>query len=146
MTSTLNIEIAEIRKCVDALAQALRSKDLTALMAHYAPDVVTFDFRPPLQVRGVDAYRENFAAWFASVQGPINYEISALNITTTGDVAFCHSLNHVESKTVTGENIDYWVRVTSGFRKINGRWLINHEHVSVPIHMETMQAALDLQP
>jgi hypothetical protein len=29
---------------------------------------------------------------------------------------------------------------------MNGRWMIIHEHVSVPINMQTMQAALDLQP
>lgn len=46
----------------------------------------------------------------------------------------------------TGERADYWVRVTSGFQKMNDQWMITHEHVSVPINMQTMQAALDLQP
>jgi uncharacterized protein (TIGR02246 family) len=139
-------EEAQIRKCVDSLAQALRAKDIKALMAHYAPDNVTFDFRPPLQVQGVDAYRKNFEAWFASVQGRIDYEIRDLRITTSDDVAFCHSLCHVKSTRTTGEKADYWVRVTSGLRKLNGQWMITHEHVSVPINMQTMQAALDLQP
>ena len=139
-------EEAQIRKCVDSLAQALRAKDIKALMAHYAPDNVTFDFRPPLQVQGVDAYRKNFEAWFASVQRRIDYEIRDLRITTSDDVAFCHSLCHVKSTRTTGEKADYWVRVTSGLRKLNGQWMITHEHVSVPINMQTMQAALDLQP
>jgi uncharacterized protein (TIGR02246 family) len=145
-TTTPTREEAELRECVDGLAQALRAKDIDALMAHYAPDNVTFDFRPPLQVQGVDAYRKNFEAWFASVQGPIDYEIRDLRITMSDDVAFCHSLCHVKSTRTTGEKADYWVRVTSGFQKMNGRWMIIHEHVSVPINMETMQAALDLQP
>jgi ketosteroid isomerase-like protein len=80
------------------------------------------------------------------VQGPIDYEIRDLRITMSDDVAFCHSLCHVKSTRTTGEKADYWVRVTSGFQKMNGRWMIIHEHVSVPINMETMQAALDLQP
>jgi uncharacterized protein (TIGR02246 family) len=145
-TTTPTREEAELRECVDGLAQALRAKDINALMAHYAPDNVTFDCRPPLQVQGVDAYRKNFEAWFASVQGPIDYEIRDLRITMSDDVAFCHSLCHVKSTRTTGEKADYWVRVTSGFQKMNGRWMIIHEHVSVPINMETMQAALDLQP
>jgi hypothetical protein len=29
---------------------------------------------------------------------------------------------------------------------MNDQWMITHEHVSVPINMQTMQAALDLQP
>lgn len=146
MTAAPTKETVQIRECLDSLVQALRAKDINALMAHYAPDIVTFDLRPPLQVHGADAYRKNFEAWFASVQGPIDYEIRDLHITMSGDVAFCHSLCHVKSRSTTGRTADYWVRVTSGFHIVNGRWMIAHEHVSVPIMMETMQAALDLQP
>jgi uncharacterized protein (TIGR02246 family) len=145
-TTTTTRKDAQIRECIDALAQALRAKDINALMAHYAPDVVTFDLRPPLQVSGVDAYRKNFEAWFASMQGPIDYEIRDLRITMSDDVAFCHSLSHVKSTRTTGEKADYWVRVTSGFQKMNGQWMVTHEHVSMPFNMQTMQAALDLQP
>jgi uncharacterized protein (TIGR02246 family) len=145
-TTTSTRDDAQIRECMDALARALRAKDIDALMAHYAPGVVTFDVRPPLQVQGVDGYRKNFEAWFASVRGPIDYEIRDLRITMSDDVAFCHSLIHVESTRTTGERADYWVRVTSGFQKLNGQWMVTHEHVSVPIKMETMRAALDLQP
>ena len=79
-TRTATREDAQIRARIDTLAQALRAKDIDALMAHYAPDVVTFDL-PPLQTQGADAYRNNFEAWFASVQGPIDYEIHDLRIT-----------------------------------------------------------------
>jgi ketosteroid isomerase-like protein len=82
---------AQIRESIDAWAQALRAKDITALMAHYAPDIVTFDLMP-LQSLGIDAYGKNFEAWFAWVQGPIDYEIRDLRITTRDDVAFCHYL------------------------------------------------------
>jgi ketosteroid isomerase-like protein len=70
MTPTTND--AEIRERIATSAQAIRAKDIDALMAHYAPDMVTFDMMP-LQTRGADAYRRNFEAWFASVQGPIDY-------------------------------------------------------------------------
>jgi len=144
-STTPTREDAQIRECMDALAQALRAKDINALMAQYAPDNVTFDLRPPLQV-GVDAYRKNFEAWFASVRGPIDYEIRDLRITMSDDVAFCHYLGRVKSTRTTGEKADYWVRVTSGFQKMNGQWMVIHEHVSVPFNLETMQALLDLQP
>jgi uncharacterized protein (TIGR02246 family) len=133
---------AQIRQSVDAWAQALRAKDLTTLMAHYAPDIVTFDLMP-LQSLGVDAYGKNFQAWFASVQGPIDYEIRDLRITTRDDVAFCHYLGHIRSTRTTGEKNDYWVRVTMGFQKTDGRWMVTHEHVSMPFtSMETLRQAL----
>ena len=116
-TTTATREDAQIRERMDALAQALRAKDINALMAHYAPDIVTFDLRPPLQVQGADAYRKNFEAWFASVQGPIDYEIRDLRITMSDDVAFCHYLGRVKSTRTTGEKADYWVRVTRVSRR-----------------------------
>jgi ketosteroid isomerase-like protein len=130
---------AEIRKRIETFTQALRTKDIEALWAHYAPDVMTFDLRPPLQANGLD-YRKNFETWFASVQGPIDYEVHDQRIAVNGNLAFCHSLSHVRSTRTGGERADYWVRVTAGFEKINGQWLITHEHISMPISMETMRA------
>ena len=130
-TTTPATDAAQIREFIDASAQALRAKDINALMAHYAPDVVVFDLMP-LQTQGADAYRKNFEAWFASVQGPIDYQISDLGITRSDDVASCHYVGHVRSTRTTGEKAEYRVRVTAGCRKLNGRWMITHEHVSVP--------------
>jgi ketosteroid isomerase-like protein len=39
----------------------------------------------------------------------------------------------------------FW-RATVCFEKLNGQWLVTHEHSSVPFNMETMQASLDLKP
>jgi ketosteroid isomerase-like protein len=112
---------ARIRECIAGWARALRTKDINALMADYAPD---------------------FEAWFASVQG-IDYEIRALRLAMNDDVAFGHYLGRVKCTRVTGERTDYRVRVTMGFQKMNGRWMVTHEHVSVPFtSRETMRAAL----
>ena len=137
---------AQLRQLIEQWTQALYAKDLNTLMSCYAPDILTFDILPPLQYQGVDAYRKNFEAWFAAVHGPIEYETRDLRIVTGDEVAFCHSLNRVRSTRTTGEHTETWVRVTVGFRKIEGTWRITHEHVSVPCDMETSQALLDLQP
>jgi uncharacterized protein (TIGR02246 family) len=139
-------EEAQIRQRLDAWAQALRAKDIDTLMAYYAPAILAFDIVPPLQCRGIEAYRKNFEAWFAAVQGPIDYDIGDVRITTGDDVAFCHSLSRVRSTRTTGETTDTWVRVTVGFRKVDGTWMVTHEHVSVPFDMETSKALLELQP
>jgi ketosteroid isomerase-like protein len=104
-------------------------------MAHHAPDMVTFDLMP-LQCLGADAYRKNFEAWFASVQGPIDYEIRDLRLTRRDDVAFCHYLGRVKSTRATGQKTDYWVRATMGLQKMNGQWMVTHEHVSVPFNKQ----------
>jgi uncharacterized protein (TIGR02246 family) len=122
---------AEIRQRLDTLTQAIRDKDIEALMSHYAPDIVVYDVMPPLAAQGADAYRKNFERWFASMQGPIQYEISDLRVSMSESHAFCHCLSHVQG-TRAGEKADYWVRVTTCFQKANGQWLVGHEHVSMP--------------
>lgn len=125
----------EIRQRLDSLTQAIRDKDIEQLMTHYAPDVIVYDLMPPLAVQSADAYRKNFERWFASMQGPIQYEISDLRVSKGESHAFCHCLGHVQGTRAGGEKADYWVRVTTCFQKANGQWLVGHEHVSMPAKM-----------
>jgi uncharacterized protein (TIGR02246 family) len=123
---------AEIRQRLDTLVQAIRDKDIEALMSHYAPDIVAYDLMPPPAVHGADAYRKNFERWFASMEGPIQYEISDLRVSMSDSHAFCHCLGHVQGTRAAEGKTDYWVRVTTCFQKANGQWLVGHEHVSMP--------------
>jgi ketosteroid isomerase-like protein len=138
---------AGIRNRLDAWAKAVRAKDIEGVMSNYAPDNLLFDLAPPLQYRGAEACRRNWAEWFPTFQGPIGYEIAGLQITSSDDVAFCHGLNHISGTRTDGEQTDVWARATFGLRKLNGTWLITHEHYSVPFYMEPpYKAALDLRP
>jgi ketosteroid isomerase-like protein len=78
--------------------------------------------------------------------GSIEYEVRDLNVTTEGDLAFVHAVNHVKGTLTGGHITDLWVRWTACFRRIDGVWLIVHDHVSVPADLERGQAALDLTP
>ena len=149
MTTEMNTakDEAQIRQRIESWTNALRTKDLDALMSHYAQDILVFDLAPPLHYKGTAAYRKNWADWFPSFQGPIGYEIRDLSITTSDNVAFCYSLNRISGMRTNGEQTDVWVRATVGFRKIGGRWMITHEHFSVPFYMEPpYKASLDLKP
>ena len=139
-------DAAEIRQRLESWAAAVRAKDLDALMSHYLDDIVVFDLAPPLQYKGLAAYRKNWEDWFPSFEGAVGYQIHELKIHTTGDVAFCHSLNRLGGSRTSGENSDTWFRATVGLRKIRGMWMIAHEHFSVPINMETFNGVLDLKP
>jgi len=46
----------------------------------------------------------------------------------------------------TGQKTDVWLRATSGVRKVDGKWLIVHDHISVPADFETGKALLELKP
>ena len=121
-----------VRDRVASLTQAIRDKDIDYLMTHYAPDVVAYDIMPPLAVLSAADYRKKFEQWFASMRGPIDYEMDDLRISMSESHAFCHCVSHVRGTRTNGEKADYWVRVTTCFQKANGQWLVGHEHVSMP--------------
>jgi hypothetical protein len=52
----------------------------------------------------------------------------------------------VSGTRTNGDHTYVWVRATVGFRKIDGKWMVTHEHLSVPFDMETYKASLDLKP
>jgi uncharacterized protein (TIGR02246 family) len=136
----------EIRQLVDASAAAIRAKDVNAVMSVFAPDVLTFDVVGPLQSIGTDAARKRTEEWFASFEGPISYEVRDLTITANNEIAFCHSLNQVSALRKDGQKLEMWWRATLGFRRIDGKWLITHQHNSVPFDGESGKASIDLKP
>jgi PhnB protein len=138
---------AEIRARIESWAKALRAKDLDRLMSFYAPDFVAFDLPPPLRVEGAGAHRDGLEAWFRTWQGPIGLDMEELAVTVGDGVAFSRGLNHLHGKRADGSDTDVWVRATVGFRKIDGEWIVVHEHVSVPFYMDgSYKAAVDLTP
>jgi uncharacterized protein (TIGR02246 family) len=137
---------AQIRALIDDQAKAIRAKDIGGSVARYAPDVLLFDVVNPLRSIGSDAVRKRLSEWFATFQGPIGYELRDLSITTGEDVAFCHSLNRISATTTDGKKLDMWWRATVCYRKLDGRWMVTHEHASVPFDVKSGQASLALEP
>jgi ketosteroid isomerase-like protein len=138
---------ADIRQRVDQLAGAIHAADIEAVMAIYAPDVVSFDIEPPLQHVGAEAKRRNWERVFAAYEHPLGYAIRDLTITVGDDVAFAHSLNRLSGTLKSGTTTTgFWVRATTCFRKVNGNWFIAHDQVSVPLDVTTGRALLNLEP
>jgi ketosteroid isomerase-like protein len=115
-------------------------------MSLYAPDIVSFDVDPPLRFAGTDDKRRAWQKFFAVHTGPLAYDVRDLNITTQGELAFVHSLNHVSGTLASGHTSDLWVRWTGCLRRIDGVWLVVHEHVSIPADIEHGKAPLNLKP
>ena len=137
---------AEIKRVIEGWAETFRARDIDGIMSIYARELVSFDIVPPLQYVGTGAYRKRWEEVFSSFQGPIGYEIHDLDITVGDDVAFGHSLNRISGTMNTGQQTDLWLRSTVCFRKINGKWLIVHTQVSVPVDLQTGRAVLSLKP
>jgi ketosteroid isomerase-like protein len=134
-----------IRQRVEDLAKAIGAKDIDGVIALYARDLVSFDLTPPLRRFGTDEKRRAWQEVFAALSGPIAYEVRDLTVTTNGEVAFVHSLNHINSTLPSGP-VDMWLRWTACFRQIDGVWLVVHDHVSVPADPAHGRAVLNLTP
>lgn len=138
---------AELRALIDERARAIRAKDVDAVLSVYLLEVLVFDVVGPLRHTGRESVRERLEAWLSQFrEGPIGYELRDLRLTVGGDAAFSHCLSHVDATMPDGNRIDMWWRATSCFARIDGRWMVTHEHSSVPFDMESLKASLDLKP
>ncbi len=139
---------AEVRALVARWGQAFKIKNVEQVMACYAPGsaVRAFDIVPPLECSGHDAYRKNYEQFFAMYRGPIELELRDLQVIASADLAFITVLERMAGTLTDGQKSEMWVRVTSGLRKMEGRWLIVHDHVSVPVDFASGKALLELKP
>ena len=141
-----SIDEAQIRALIDERLKAVCAKDLNGAIAQVAPNLLSFDVVNPLQSVGSEAAKRRAEAWFASFQGAIGQEALDLSITAGEDVAFSHCLNRVTGMKSDGQKIDMYWRATVCYRKMDGQWIVTHEHNSVPFDPESGRASLDLKP
>jgi uncharacterized protein (TIGR02246 family) len=136
---------ASIKALEDRFVAAFNAKDTAAIMMLYVPDqsLIVFDASPPRQYTGANAYKKDWDGFFTGFPGPMNFTLSDLDITVGGNVAYSHSIQHVTTTDQKGNKVEFTVRVTDGYKKINGQWLISHEHVSVPVDFDTMKPDLN---
>ncbi len=139
---------AEVRRLLDRWAKAFHAKDLNGIMSIYEPGqaLVSYDIVPPLQYTGFEAYKKDYREFLDQFQGPIDIEYRDLNIIAGDTVAFSRGLERMTGTLKNGQKFDAWVRFTEAYRKTSGHWLAIHDHISVPVDLDTGKAALDLKP
>jgi ketosteroid isomerase-like protein len=137
----------EIRALLGERVAAMRDRDAARAVATLAPGVVGFELGPPLRLGEEQRDPAALEAWFAGWAGPVEIGLAELAIAVGGDVAYSHSLNRLRGTRTDGREVDFWMRSTLGFRKIDGAWKIAHGHSSVPFAMDgSFRALLDLKP
>jgi uncharacterized protein (TIGR02246 family) len=140
--------MSEIREIIEARYEKLAAGDVKGMLESYAPEVVQYTLAPPLG--GVTDGRDVVPTeqWMAGFETPPRRAVTRLEVVADGDVAFATS---IDSMTATpkgaSSSFTMWYRMTLGLRRMDGRWLIVHEHASVPFYMDgSFKAAVDLQP
>lgn len=126
------------------LGKAHHDKDADAILACYSPEAVIYSLAPPLRSR-MD--RDDIARWLDTWDGPITVDAEETDLVVDGEIGWTTALNRMRGSKKDGSEEDLWFRTTMCFRKIDGEWLVVHDHSSTPFYMDgSMKAAVDLTP
>jgi uncharacterized protein (TIGR02246 family) len=122
---------AEIRDLITRWSQAVRDENLAGIRADHDADILMFDVPPPFLSRGLEAYMATWQTFFAWQAKPVEFAFRDVEITAGTDVAFATAIGRCADLS-SGEKVQLDFRLTIGFRKVDGRWRITHEHHSIP--------------
>ncbi|MGC1379494.1 MAG: nuclear transport factor 2 family protein [Candidatus Baltobacteraceae bacterium] len=134
-------DAAAIAELYKQFGVAFMHKDLDGIMSVYAPGngLFVFDVGPPRDHRGWNDYREDWKQLLAGFKDNPTFELIDFGVTVDGDVAYTHSAQRVTANMGGKTPTTVVVRVTDVLRKIDGKWLIVQEHVSIPVDLNTMK-------
>ncbi|MCV7056020.1 YybH family protein [Mycolicibacterium gilvum] len=124
----------QIRDTVERWVEAIRARDLDGVLAAHTDDLVMFDVPPPYDgIRGMDAYRDSWPPFFDFLAGGAQFELVELDVVAGETAGFAYALLRCGRPEDFEAEPDVRLRITMGLRKVDGRWLITHEHHSFPI-------------
>jgi ketosteroid isomerase-like protein len=126
-------EDLRVRRLIEQWALAVRARDIEAVVADHVEDMAMFDVPPPVELRGIDAYRDSWPGFFKWLENESGaFEIVRLDVTAGETVAFATALLRCGTKASLTQDDTARLRLTIGLRKIDGAWKIAHEHHSFP--------------
>jgi ketosteroid isomerase-like protein len=121
-------DVIEIQRMLDEWAAAVRAHDLEAILRHRSADIVMFDVPAPLQSQGIDAYRDTWRLYFGDPASRL-FDLRETRIVSGDGVAWVRAILRCTTSTEPAG------RLTMGLRKIDGHWIVEHEHHSFPVSL-----------
>ena len=133
---------AAIRTIEQAIVDA---RSVEPVVQYFDPQIVMYDFMPPT-IRGISAFIGHVETVFAGMPS-FEVRIVEMSITADREPGFANSIQRVIVKDNEGSvTLDAVFRNTNCYHKVNGRWLIQYEHISFPVDLQTGKAILAPEP
>ncbi|UXA18358.1 SgcJ/EcaC family oxidoreductase [Mycobacterium sp. SMC-4] len=124
---------SEIRQTITRWVDAIRACDLDGVLAAHTDDIVMFDVPPPYDgIRGLAAYRDSWPPFFEFISAGATFEVVELDVVAGQSAGYAHGLLRCGRPEDFAAKPGVRLRITLGLRKVDGRWLIAHEHHSFP--------------
>jgi ketosteroid isomerase-like protein len=140
--------VAQIQQKVDGFRHSVLTMSMPGMANYYwnSPDVVVFDVVPPLRYVGWDSFRQDWQGFFDSFEKISVYDWTDVHIEAEGDMGWMRALVHMVGTFKDGKSIDMAFRDTAIFERKGGKWVVVHDHGSVPIEFETQKAIFNAPP
>jgi uncharacterized protein (TIGR02246 family) len=123
---------ADIRELIKRWVEAIRTENLDRILANHSSEILMFDLPGPVQLKGIDAYKKSWLPLFGWIRSDGGFDLSEVTVTAGDDVAFATALIHCRGTDANGRKVVTEGRLTIGLRKIDGQWVVMHEHHSEP--------------
>jgi ketosteroid isomerase-like protein len=132
-------DVAQIKVVEDQYAAAVNAKDVDAIMKVYVPSesLVLFDAVPPRQYVGAVAVRKDWQGFLATTKGPLKLTVTDLACDADASLGYCRSIQRYTGTDTKDKPFDLTGRQTDVYGKVDGRWLIVHQHLSFPVDLDT---------
>jgi len=136
---------AEVITLNQRLMDAFNKKDVTAVIALYSddPDAIFFEKTIPFQFNKAELTKA--IAMFFQSASDYHIGMESVDMLVRGDLAVVHSIIRQTWTDKSGTHA-LTSRYTRVDRKEGGKWLIWHEHASVPYDPATGKAVLNARP
>lgn len=129
-------DVAAIQHVETILATEL---DMKALIQYYADDAMVLDIYAPGVFVGRDQILAGFGPQMAQIKA-LKHSFPEMTIATNGTFGCAAMQIAFETTLQDGRQFRMNVRQLDAFKKIDGRWKIVQQHVSLPLDRKTMQA------
>jgi uncharacterized protein (TIGR02246 family) len=120
-----------LRQLIADWSAAARQRDFAGVLANHDPTILMFDVPPPFQSEGLEAYRKTWELFFSAMADPPTFDFSDVRLTVGTDLAFATAQGRCLNRE-DGVVSELHFRLTMCFQKRAGRWVIVHEHHSLP--------------
>lgn len=137
---------AAIRAELERWLDAVRARNVPAIMQHYAPGIRAFDAIAQLQFQGVPAYTAHWQTCMDYCPGDMMMRLQDVQVSAGQEIGFVSALCQCGVIGEDGKEDSSWMRMTAFYQREGQDWKVVHEHFSAPFDPESFQALLDLKP
>ena len=121
------------------------STTAAGVIKHLSPDVV-FDDLTPGQVRGIGKVGADLTKQFEAVKD-LKVTILKMSISADDYLAFAYSMQQFSMIVrATNQPVQMTFRQVDCYHKIDGKWLMAYQNLSVPFDSKTGKAVFNAQP